>query len=67
MGVKTSNYYLRDLKSFCRWMQHERRATSSAVEYLAGKMPSAKAFPKLSNDHSADMLKADLQAAWSTV
>ncbi len=34
MGIKTSNYYLRDLKSFCRWMMHERRATSSPVEYL---------------------------------
>ena len=34
MGIKTTNYYLRDLKSFCRWMLHERRATSSAVEYL---------------------------------
>ena len=167
MGIKTSNYYLRDLKSFCRWMMHERRATSSPVEYLdamnaradirvqrralsavdmrslldaaragperygisgidrallyelaastglrvselasltagsfslgespsvaiaaayaknrrqdilplradmaallreflAGKLPSAKAFPKLNNSHSADMLKADLEAA----
>ena len=34
MGIKTTNYYLRDLKSFCRWMMHERRATTSAVEYL---------------------------------
>ncbi len=167
MGIKTSNYYLRDLKSFCRWMMHERRATSNPVAYLdtmnaradirvqrralstadmqklldaarnglerhgmtgseraliyelaattglrvselasltaasfslgespsvniqaayaknrrqdnlplradmagllraflAGKMPSAKAFPKLNNDCSADMLKADLEAA----
>lgn len=27
MGIKTSNYYLRDLKSFCRWMMHNSRAT----------------------------------------
>ena len=34
MGIKTTNYYLRDLKSFCRWMMHERRATASPVQYL---------------------------------
>ena len=33
-GIKTTNYYLRDLKSFCQWMMHERRATVNPVEYL---------------------------------
>ena len=31
--------------------------------YLAGKMPSAKAFPMLDREHSAEVLRADLEAA----
>ena len=34
IGLKTTNYYLRDLKSFCRWMMHERRVNANPVEYL---------------------------------
>ena len=36
-SIKTTNYYLRDLKSFCRWMQHERRLTANPIEYLDGQ------------------------------
>ncbi len=37
MAIKTANYYLRDLKSFCRWMMKARRATANPVEYLEGQ------------------------------
>lgn len=33
------------------------------LEFLVGKMPTAKAFPKLNSEHSADMLKADLESS----
>ena len=32
-------------------------------EFLAAKLPGTKVFPKLGSEHSADMLKDDLQAA----
>ena len=31
---KTKNYYLRECKSFCRWMVHDRRASENVLEYL---------------------------------
>ena len=41
MGIKTTNYYLRDMKSFCRWMQRERRCTGNPVEHLTGQKTAA--------------------------
>jgi integrase len=35
-SAQTSNFYLTALKSFCRWMIKDRRATESPVEYLTG-------------------------------
>ncbi|MCA9222352.1 MAG: site-specific integrase, partial [Planctomycetales bacterium] len=33
-GIQTSNYYLRDFKSFGSWMVHDRRTNQSPCEYL---------------------------------
>ncbi|MGC9261807.1 MAG: tyrosine-type recombinase/integrase, partial [Phycisphaerae bacterium] len=37
LSIQSTNFYLSCCKSFCRWMMHERRATSSPVEYLDGQ------------------------------
>ena len=37
LSIQSTNSYLSCIKSFCRWMTHERRATSSPVEYLDGQ------------------------------
>lgn len=34
LSQKTANYYLREVKQFCRWMVQDRRAIESPVEYL---------------------------------
>ncbi len=34
MSAKTANYYLREVKSFCRWMVQDRRASESPIAYL---------------------------------
>lgn len=36
LGAKTSNYYLRDSKSFCRWMVREKRVSESPIDHLKG-------------------------------
>jgi len=36
LSITTSNYYLRDAKSFFAWMVRDRRAESNPVEYLKG-------------------------------
>ncbi|MCA9124445.1 MAG: site-specific integrase [Planctomycetaceae bacterium] len=33
-GIQTSNYYLRDFKSFGNWMVHDRRTNQNPCEYL---------------------------------
>ena len=37
LSIQSTNFYLSCCKSFCRWMMHERRATSSPIEYLDGQ------------------------------
>ena len=37
LSIQSTNFYLSCFKSFCRWMQHERRATSNPMEYLDGQ------------------------------
>ena len=36
ISVQTSNHHLTALKSFCNWMQKDRRATESPVAFLEG-------------------------------
>ena len=36
IGIKTSNYYLRDIKSFCRWLVKDRRIGDNPLAYLSG-------------------------------
>jgi len=36
LGVQTSNYYLRDVKSFCRWLVKDGRADRNPLAYLSG-------------------------------
>ncbi len=37
LTIQTSNYYLRDLKSFCRWLVRDRRAADSPLAHLSGQ------------------------------
>src|SRR5262249_31648211 len=37
LTIQTSNYYLRDLKSFCRWMVKDRRAADNPLAHLSGQ------------------------------
>jgi len=37
LTIQTSNYYLRDLKSFCRWLVKDRRAADSPLAHLSGQ------------------------------
>jgi integrase/recombinase XerD len=36
IGIQTSNYYLRDLKGFCRWLVRDRRTGDNPLAHLAG-------------------------------
>jgi hypothetical protein len=36
LTIQTSNYYLRDLKAFCRWMVRDRRAGENPLQHLSG-------------------------------
>jgi len=36
LSAQTSNYYLRAIRQFCRWMQRDSRASESPVAYLDG-------------------------------
>jgi len=35
-GVQTVNYYLREIKSFCRWLVADRRTADNPLSHLAG-------------------------------
>lgn len=35
-GPQTANYYLREMKSFCRWLVRNRRMNSNPLEHLQG-------------------------------
>ena len=37
LTIQTSNYYLRDLKSFCRWLVKDRRAGDNPLAHLSGQ------------------------------
>jgi integrase len=37
LTIQTSNYYLRDLKSFCRWLVKDRRAADNPLAHLSGQ------------------------------
>jgi integrase len=41
VGVQTANYYLRDIKSFCRWLVKDRRASENPLAHLSGRHASA--------------------------
>src|SRR5579859_7445420 len=43
LGIKTSNYYLRDAKAFCRWLVRDRRASASPLAYLSGMNAAVEA------------------------
>ncbi|HEX5271585.1 MAG TPA: hypothetical protein VFW33_13905, partial [Gemmataceae bacterium] len=36
LSIQTTNYYLRDLKSFCRWLVKDRRAGENVLAHLSG-------------------------------
>ena len=36
LGIQTSNYYLRDLKSFCRWLVKDGRTGRNPIAHLSG-------------------------------
>jgi integrase len=36
LTIQTSNYYLRDLKSFCRWLVKDRRTGDNPLAHLSG-------------------------------
>src|SRR5579862_2575877 len=36
MGIRTSNYYLRDTKAFCRWLVKERRTGDNPLAHVSG-------------------------------
>ena len=35
-GIQTANYYLREIKSFCRWLVKERRMADNPLDHLQG-------------------------------
>ena len=36
IGIQTSNYYLRDMKAFCRWLVKDRRTGENPLAHLSG-------------------------------
>jgi len=43
MGIKTSNYYLRDVKAFCYWLVKDRRTNDNPLAHLAGMNATVEA------------------------
>lgn len=43
LTIQTTNYYLRDLKSFCRWMVKDRRAADNPLSHLSGQNAAVEA------------------------
>jgi len=37
LSIQTSNFYLKAIKQFCRWMVRDRRASHSPVDHLQGQ------------------------------
>jgi integrase len=64
-GVQTANYYLREVKSFCRWLVKDRRLPDNPLDHLQGGNP------RLDRRHdrqtlSAEQLRHILDAAWTS-
>jgi integrase len=36
MGIQTANYYLREMKSFCRWLCRGKRLAANPLEHMEG-------------------------------
>jgi site-specific recombinase XerD len=43
LGIKTSNYYLRDMKAFCRWLVRDRRTNDNPLVHLSGMNAAVEA------------------------
>ena len=44
--IQTSNYYLRDLKSFCRWLVKDRRTGDNPLAHLSGMNAAVERSPR---------------------
>jgi hypothetical protein len=45
MGIQTSNYYLRDVKAFSRWLVKDRRTADNPLAHLSGMNPQGGSSP----------------------
>jgi hypothetical protein len=59
IGVKTSNYYLRDMKGFCRWLIRDRRTDTNPLAHLGSMTANTEKTRErraLSPDHFARLI-----------
>ncbi len=61
LSIQTSNYYLRDLKSFCRWLVKDRRTGENVLAHLSGQNAAVEDHRErrhLEPDDFADFIEA---------
>ena len=64
IGGQTLNYYIRDFRSFCRWMETDNRASRMAMESLKS-VPNAEVDTDQRRAISVDEMRLLVQAAAS--